>query len=431
MSTTVHRYANAGLSVVPIRAGTKRPAVSQWPRLADAPAASSTLERWFGPKSSHGIGLVCGGGGLVAVDMETTAPDPELAWLLELRTPIVRTGRGWHVWLKAETRIGGCRLSPEVELRGHGQVILAPPSTHPSGARYRFARQREFGRVRIAAVPADLLRLLRDDTHVPAHDTHVPGTPRTRYVCGRADRVADERAARDVAALLGLDFPRARCPFHRDRHPSGSFSDAGKHGEWIYRCHRCEETYSLTGLWMRATHGVHPSSVRPPEFARWTARLGIVLGRSVPPDELLPLPAGFTGAARTYWDGYRLLRLCDRLLGSMEEPPYTRNFAARWTGLSETTCQRQRVELLEAGFLERAGTVGAGVRATYRLAPGQPAVDVLAAHGFCGLGTTRKGATGPVRARYAHPDSPLNHAASDPTFGYAIRSPGELEEGRS
>jgi hypothetical protein len=115
----------------------------------------------------------------------------------------------------------------------------------------------------------------------------------TSQIYGAAPLIEDETLARELAQLIGLGFPRSRCPFHEDQNPSGSFTSRGKHGDWIFRCHACHETYSLVGLWLHAAHDVDPGSVSSREFVAWVRRLAIETGRAIEPEALPDLPSGF------------------------------------------------------------------------------------------------------------------------------------------
>jgi Bifunctional DNA primase/polymerase, N-terminal len=75
------------------------------------------------------------------------------------RGPLVRTGGGgWHLYL-APTGLGNPtpRGLAQVDWRGHGGYVVAPPSRHASGARYRFFRDLS---APLPEVPAALRALL-------------------------------------------------------------------------------------------------------------------------------------------------------------------------------------------------------------------------------------------------------------------------------
>jgi hypothetical protein len=60
--------------------------------------------------------------------------------------PIVATGAGWHLWFAHPRRPipnSAGRLGPGLDIRGDGGYVIAPPSLHPSGRRYRWQRPPE------------------------------------------------------------------------------------------------------------------------------------------------------------------------------------------------------------------------------------------------------------------------------------------------
>lgn len=151
-------YVAAGLSVIPIRAKTKRPHTSLLPAGSWAPyqrqaANYETVQRWVESDDQIGLGIVCGAvsGNLAVIDVDD---QDFVRWLEEhgqkllSQTWTVRTGSGkLHVYLRSQTpcatqvlRIGNKRVG---ELRSDGSsasagpsYVVAPPSTHPSGDAY-------------------------------------------------------------------------------------------------------------------------------------------------------------------------------------------------------------------------------------------------------------------------------------------------------
>lgn len=53
------------------------------------------------------------------------------------RCPLVKTGRGYHIWLRPRKPVPSQRIG-DVEIKCLGSYIVAPPSIHPNGARYVF-----------------------------------------------------------------------------------------------------------------------------------------------------------------------------------------------------------------------------------------------------------------------------------------------------
>jgi len=149
-------YHRRGWSIIPMRLAEKKPVVP-WKRYQDSQAAESTIRRWFGPESNHGIAVIFGhvSNGLVSRDFDTMVAyedwatgQPDLAAFL----PTVETHRGRHVYCRADVehvgeiraKLGkpnttGAIICPDGELRaGVGCYSVVPPSKHPSGTAYRW-----------------------------------------------------------------------------------------------------------------------------------------------------------------------------------------------------------------------------------------------------------------------------------------------------
>ncbi len=104
--------------------------------------------------------------------------------------PVVRTGAGWHLWFQPSgfgNRVG---MLAQVDWRGAGGSIIAPPSLHPTGRRYHWAR---YSRGYLPPCPAPLLELLRPPP---------PREPREIIDPGPYAERAVERAVRSI-----LDAP--------------------------------------------------------------------------------------------------------------------------------------------------------------------------------------------------------------------------------
>ncbi len=133
------RYVALGFSVIPVRPGSKEPAIGTWGGYQKRAANDGELARWFG--DGRGVAIICGAvsGGLAVRDFDSmpayeawAGAHPALAKTL----PTVATARGRHVYGRlpgAKTRKLG-----DGELRGEGGYVVAPPSVHPDGPRYEW-----------------------------------------------------------------------------------------------------------------------------------------------------------------------------------------------------------------------------------------------------------------------------------------------------
>jgi hypothetical protein len=174
----------------------KHPRLAGWQRLAtiDPATAGEWWRRWPDANLALATGRrfdvldLDGDQGVEALRAALTI-DPA-----EHPGPVARTGgRGWHL-LFAPTGLGNrVGLLPGVDWRGRDGLIVAPPSRHASGTRYRWARRQT---TVLPEVPAGLRRLL---TPLPTPRTTLPPAPGRRSGYGSA-ALAREQAA--VAAAL-------------------------------------------------------------------------------------------------------------------------------------------------------------------------------------------------------------------------------------
>lgn len=161
MSNQIYQAAKKllkeGCSVVPIRAGQKRPQI-EWQTYQTRRSTEEEIRRWF-VGTDNQLGLVTGNvsGGRFILDFDGLNWGESFCEFLNrfpefLGSRIVQTGSGRpHVYGKCpdlppdftrkikkyyddENEVIG-----EVELRGNGHQCLVPPSRHPTGSTYSYA----------------------------------------------------------------------------------------------------------------------------------------------------------------------------------------------------------------------------------------------------------------------------------------------------
>lgn len=141
-------YAEAGLAVLPLTPHGKVALVKDWPQKATSDIA--TIRSWWAKFPSANIGLHVGKSGLVVVDIDPrNGGDASLkglkaehgdAWLSNV---CVNTGGGGHHYIYASCSSGvrlPAQIAPGIDLKHGVGYIVAPPSIHPSGRRYLFAK---------------------------------------------------------------------------------------------------------------------------------------------------------------------------------------------------------------------------------------------------------------------------------------------------
>lgn len=146
------RYAEAGWAVVPLRPRGKAPACRGGSRAASRDLG--TVRAWWEAGPSRNVGVACGAasGGLVVIDVdvdEATGEDGMAtlsSWEAEFgalpETACAVTGRGgMHLYYRAAdpVRNSACK-ELGIDVRGEGGFVVAPPSVHPSGALYEWAK---------------------------------------------------------------------------------------------------------------------------------------------------------------------------------------------------------------------------------------------------------------------------------------------------
>jgi len=167
-------YAAAGLSIIPTGKDKKparrllpektdddgRPLLNRrgnprrtWEPFQTTIPDEATIRHWFGQNHPHGLAIICGeaSGGLLAIDFDGQAEAIFPAWKANLAAdypelanslPIVRTGKGYHVYLRCNKPGGNQTLARDgngqklIETRGHGGYAVGPPTIHENGNQY-------------------------------------------------------------------------------------------------------------------------------------------------------------------------------------------------------------------------------------------------------------------------------------------------------
>ena len=206
-------YAARGWPVLPCESRGKRPLGRLVPHgLTEASIDPDVIRKWWKAEPEANVGLATG----IAFDALDVDGDDGVRALGEaipldgptIDGPTVTTGKGAHVYL-AVTGIGNrAGLVPHVDFRGRGGYVVAPPSIHPSGARYSWhlgESDPDFGaNAPLQAAPRWLLELLDPMPTPYAPTTDRPARSQGAYVrraleseCGRV-ALAPEGQRNDV-----------------------------------------------------------------------------------------------------------------------------------------------------------------------------------------------------------------------------------------
>lgn len=134
------RYLRAGLSVIPCHPQTKIPSL-KWEKFQNRRAAENEVLEWF-KSGQENIGVVTGQlSNLAVIDADGTL-GISAAVQHGLYSPVtVLSGRGKHLWFqypKEGITNSASKIAPGIDVRGEGGVVIAPPSLHENGKKYRF-----------------------------------------------------------------------------------------------------------------------------------------------------------------------------------------------------------------------------------------------------------------------------------------------------
>jgi hypothetical protein len=221
------RYLVRGWSVLPLRAGDKRPLIV-WESLQTTRASAEQVTDWFKRWPDANIGIVTGEiSNLVVLDIDPKhGGDASLSRLERQLGPLPATieattgGGGRHLYFAhpgglIRNRTG---LAQGIDLRGDGGYVVAPPSIHPSGRPYTWIAGHSPEEIGPAALPrwillpsggvrvrrslADWRRLVRDG---------VPEGQRNSTMASLAGHLLWHQVDPQIVLELLLAWNRTRC----------------------------------------------------------------------------------------------------------------------------------------------------------------------------------------------------------------------------
>lgn len=152
------KYLAAGFNVLPIKPREKIPAI-EWERFHTQRQTVEEVTRWWTQWPDYNIGIITGEiSGLTVVDVDINkGGDKVLADLHLPPTKMVKTGSGgWHYYYRFCPSIGNkVGIYTGIDIRNSGGQVVAPPSIHASGRRYRWEMVDE----ELAEFPIDLFQV--------------------------------------------------------------------------------------------------------------------------------------------------------------------------------------------------------------------------------------------------------------------------------
>jgi hypothetical protein len=119
-----------GLSLIPIKPGTKMPDVgNEWQRFCDRLPTEEECDRWE-RSGARGYGLTLGRASRVlAVDIDTD--DPRVLEAVK-PSPVRKRGRkGETRFFRYDPEVQSCKVAGIIDVLSHGRQTLLPPTVHP------------------------------------------------------------------------------------------------------------------------------------------------------------------------------------------------------------------------------------------------------------------------------------------------------------
>jgi energy-coupling factor transporter ATP-binding protein EcfA2 len=144
LEKAVEKYLELGFFIIPAHFGKKIPKV-KWQQYQKKQNPKDELKKWFYAKRNVNVAILCGepSGNLAVLDFDDASIYSKFfdSSKIEKETLVVKTGGGkYHVYLRTEKPIPSFRIPQlKLEVRSEGNIVIAPPSKHPSGGFYAFA----------------------------------------------------------------------------------------------------------------------------------------------------------------------------------------------------------------------------------------------------------------------------------------------------
>src|SRR5215207_11223378 len=131
-------YRRDGWCPIPIKRGTKYPALDELDPYLSRPATQEELRSW----AWSGVGIVTGPvSGVLVLDVDGPEGETELTKYGHPATPLARTpSGGMHLYFKhpehhVRTRI---KVAPGLDVKASGGYVVAPPSVGENGRAYEW-----------------------------------------------------------------------------------------------------------------------------------------------------------------------------------------------------------------------------------------------------------------------------------------------------
>ena len=160
---TALSYRERGYLVIPIIPKEKKPLVD-WKKFQTKKMSNSQIMEWWETWPDANLGIITGAkSGVVVIDCDSSDSVRQINKILRgydlSSIPQVKTGKGVHFYFKHP----GCKvpsragIQPGLDVRGDGGFVVAPPSIHSSGKKYKWKVSLNGG---LPQLPPELYKLI-------------------------------------------------------------------------------------------------------------------------------------------------------------------------------------------------------------------------------------------------------------------------------
>lgn len=197
-------YEAKGYSIIPLKPKDKIPLIPSWAEYQVERADREQIGEWWRTWPNANIGIITGAiSGLLVVDADSQEAATRIKANLGPMdgVGIAATGKGYHLYYKhaGSTMPNKAAIVPQVDFRGDGGYVVAPPSIHSTGRVYEWAKPIN-GHLR--ELPQEFIALLS----APAQVSKAPFDTKAA-LSGLPEGQRDQGLFKLAAKLRGADVP--------------------------------------------------------------------------------------------------------------------------------------------------------------------------------------------------------------------------------
>lgn len=197
-------YLEAGLSVIPIRPGDKKPLID-WAEFQTRRATADEIEQWSSTWPDMNLAVVTGEvSGVTVVDLDGDAGRDSAASIPDWPSTLTqKSPHGSHCFFAHEPGVrNAAGILPGVDIRGEGGYVLVFPSALSDGGTYAWVR-----RVPLAPYPAAMLPGKATASVADAIVDNAPGWVTAALVNGAGQGARNQTAARLAGYFVARGLP--------------------------------------------------------------------------------------------------------------------------------------------------------------------------------------------------------------------------------